>query len=146
VLEDGSTVVREGKGTLPLGTRCKDKEVVMNAFIRRQNDGAVTALFALLNGSDTADLDGAIVLDKETFVGDENGVLEFALGGGGHADGGREMKGEGTGSYEGEGSGTSIDLGGEDASDGRAGCATTNDYDAFAAGLGHGMDRKRREE
>ena len=146
MLENGSTVVGEGKGTLPLGARCKDQEVVVNAFVRGQYDGAVAALFTLLNGGDAANLDGAIVLNKKAFVRDENRVFEFALGGGGHADGGREMKGEGTGGYEGEGSGIRIDLGGEDASDGRASCATTNDYDALAAGLGHGMDRRSSGE
>ena len=141
MLENGSTVVGECKRTLPLGTRCKDEEVVVDAFVRRQNDGAVAAFFALLNGSNAANLDGAIVLHKEAFVRDEHRVFEFALAGGGHADGGREMKGEGTGGDERERRGVSIDFGGEDASDGRASCAATNDYNALAAGLGHGMDR-----
>lgn len=111
VLEDGSTVIGDGKGTLPLGTRCKNKIVVVNAFAAGQNNGAVPASFALLNGSDAADLDGAIVLNKETFVGNEDRVLKFALGGGGHSDGRRKVKGKGTGRHEGKGSCVGIDLG-----------------------------------
>jgi hypothetical protein len=144
VFEDGSPVIRKGKGTLPVGTGCKNEEVVVNAFARGQNDGAVTALFALLNSSDATDLDGAVILHQETFVGNENGILEFALGSGGHADGGREMNGEGTGSHEGKGSCTGIDLGGEDAGNGGTSCATTNNYDAFAAR--HDMDGERSKE
>ncbi len=132
MVEDRSTVVGEGKGTLPLCTRCKNEVVIVDAFSRGQNDGAVTAFLALLDSRDAADLDGAIVLDEETFVRDERGIFEFALGGGCHADGGGEMKGKGTRGHEGEGRCVGIEFGRECASEGRASCTTTNDYDALA--------------
>src|SRR6267154_4817291 len=97
MFEDGSTVVGEGKGTIPLCTGCKNEEVVVDAFARAQQDSAVTVFFALFKSRDAADLDVAIVLEKEIVVRDENGLFEFALGGGCHADGGGEMNGKGTG-------------------------------------------------
>ena len=139
MLEDGSTVIREGEGAVPLGTGCKNEEVVVDAFARGQDHGAVFAFSALLDAGDATDLDGAVALDEETIVRNENGLFELVLGGGGHPDGGGEVERERTGGHEGERSRVGVDFGGEDAGDGCASCATTDDYDALTAGLGHGM-------
>lgn len=139
MLEDGRTVVGEGEGPVPLGTRREDEEVVVDAFARGQKHGAVAALFALLDSGDAADLDGTVAVDEEAVVRDENGIFEFALGGRGHPDGRREMERERTGGHEGERSRAWVDFGREDAGDGCASCATTDDYDAFTAG--HDMRR-----
>lgn len=133
MLEDGSTVVGEGKRAVPLGTRCKDEEVVVDAFARGQQHGAVAAFLALFDSGDTADLDGAVALDEEAVVRDEHGLFEFALGGRGHADGRWEVQRKGTGGHEGERRRVRVDFGREDAGDGCASCATADDYDAFAA-------------
>lgn len=146
MLEDGSTVIREGEGAVPLGTGCKDEEVVVNAFARGQDDRAVFAFFALLDAGDATDLDGAVALDEETVVGDEHGLFELVLGGGRHADGGGEVERKRAGGHEGERGRVGVDFGGEDACDGCAGCATTDDYDALTAGLGHGMEWMDRGE
>lgn len=138
MFEEGSAVVRECKGALPQRTGSKDENVVADALARRQNDGSAgMAFFSLFDGSDATDLDGPIVVDKKTVVGNENVVLEFSLGSGGHADGRREVKGERTRSYESKGCRTGIDLCREDACDGRTGCATTHDNDALAVSLRH---------
>jgi len=104
----------------------------VDTFARGQHDNAVTASFALLNSRGAANLDGSIVLDEETVVCDESGLFEFALRGACHADGGGQMDGKGPSGHEGEGRRVGIDFGREYASDGRAGCAATNDYDALA--------------
>lgn len=105
----------------------------MDLFARGEDDGATgLALLALFDSSDTADLDGTVAIDEKVVVGDENGIFEFALGGGCHADGCREVKGKGTRSHEGERCRACIKLGGEDASDCGTSCATTDDDDVFA--------------
>lgn len=144
MVEDASTVVGEGKGTLPLCTGCKNEEVVADAFARGQHDIAVSAFFVLLNSGDAADLDGAVVLDEKTVVRDERGLFEFAVRGGRHADGGGEMDGKGTRGHEGEARRVRIDFGREDASGGRASCATTDDYDALAGHCIVGLEKVLR--
>lgn len=117
----------------------------MDAFARGEDDGATgLALLALFDSRDAADLDGTIAVDEKAVVRDEGGVFEFVLGGGCHADAGREVKGKGTRCHEGKGCRAGIDLGREDASNGRASCATTDDDDALAASLGHCVSGERR--
>ena len=118
----------------------------MDAFARGQHDTAVTAFFSLLNSRHAANLDRAIVLDKKTVVRDKSRFFEFVLGGGCHADGGREMDGKGTRSHEGKGRRVRIDFGREDASDGRASCATANDYDALAGHCIVGLEKRTRRK
>lgn len=149
MLEDGSAVIGEGKGTLPVCTGCENKDVVMDAFTRGENHRAARVTFlGLFDSGDAADLDDAVIVDKETIVGDENVVLEFAFRSRGHADGRGEVKGKGASSHEGKGCRAGIDLAGEDASDGRACCTTTDNDDALAASLGHcvnGEESGRKE-
>jgi hypothetical protein len=56
------------------------------------------------------------------------------------------MNGKETGSHEGEGRRVRIDFGREDASDGRASCAATNDYDALAGHCMVGLERRMRRK
>jgi hypothetical protein len=139
VLKDGSAIIGESEGAVPLGPRGKNKNIVVDAFIRGENNGATSRLsfFAPFNRSDTANLDGAIVVDKKIVIRDEHVILEFTLSGGSHTNGGREMKRERAGGYEGEVCCDGVDLGGEDASNGCARCTTTDDNDALAASPGH---------
>lgn len=147
MLQDGSPVIRDGKGTVPFRTRGKDKDVVVDSFARREDDGAASlALLALFDSSDTADLDGTVALHEKVVVGNENGIFELALGGCCHADGRREVKGKGTRSHEGERSRVCINLGGEDAGDCSTRCATTDDDDAFAVTLRHCTSGEWAEE
>jgi len=133
VLQDGSPVVREGKGTVPFRTRGKNKDIVVDTFTRGEDDGTTSlALLALFDSSDTANLDGTVLLDEKVVVGDKNGIFEFAVGGRCHADGRREVKGKGTRSHEGERCRACINLRGEDASNCSARRATTDDNNAFA--------------
>lgn len=121
----------------------------MDLFARGKDDGATSLALLALDGSNAADLDGTVAIDEKVVVGDEDGIFEFALGGGRHADGCGEVKGKGTGSHEGERCRACINLGGEDASDCGTSCATTDDDDAFAATLGHcrnGVDGRREWE
>jgi len=117
----------------------------VDAVARGEDDGA-TSPALLFDSSDAADLDGTVSVDEKAVVGDEGGIFEFVLGGGCHADARREVKGNGTRGHEGEGCRAGIDLGREDASNGRASCATTDDDDALAASLGHCVSGKVREE
>jgi hypothetical protein len=98
----------------------------------------------LFDSRDAADLDGTIAVDEKAIVGDEGSIFKFALGGGCHADGRRKVKGKGTRSHEGKGCRAGIDFGREDASNGRASCATTDDYDTRATSLGHCVNGESR--
>ena len=146
MVEDGGTVIGEGKGAIPLRTGCKNEKVVTDAFARGQHDIAVTAFFALFDRRDAADLDGAIVLHKEIVVRDERGLFEFVLRGGCHADARGEMNGKRTRGHEGEGRRVRIDFGREDAGDGRASCAATDDYDALAGHCIVGLEKMMRRK
>lgn len=148
MLEDAGTLVGEGNGTIPLRTGCENENVVADAFARGQHDTAVATLFALLDGSDAANLDGAVVLDEETVVRDEGGLFEFALRGGRHADGRGKMERKGTRSHEGEARRVGVYFGRENASDGRTSCATTDDYDRLAGHCIVGLEKRigRKED
>ena len=147
VLKDGSAIIRKSKGARPFGPRSQNKNVVVDAFVRGKNNRTTCrlSLFSPLDGSDKANLDGTVVVDKKIVIRDKDVILEVTLGGGSHADGGRKVKRKWTSSYEGEVRRVGFDLGGEDASNGCAGCTTTDDDDALAVSLGHCMKRNRRE-
>ena len=135
VFEDSIAIIGEGKRTLPLCTGGEHEDVVLDTFTRGKNESA-TGIFALLNGGDTTDLYGTIAINEEAIIGNKNIVLEFALRGSSHADAGRKVNGEWSGSHKGERSGASIDLRGEDASDGGT-CGTTTDDNNALAGSRH---------
>lgn len=145
MLKYSSSVIGEGKRAGPFGPRSKNEDIVLDAFVRGKKDRPGIVLFILFDRSDAANLDGTIIVDKKVIIRDENGILKLALSGGGHADGGRKVKGKGTGSYEGEGCCVGVDFGGEDASNGSASCPTTDDDNTLAVSVGHCKRGKRIE-
>jgi hypothetical protein len=143
VLKDSSTIIGEGKRALPFRPRSKNENVILDALSRRKNDSATRiGLFSLIDRSDTTDLDGTIVVDQKVVIRDENVILEFSLGGSCHADGGRKVDRKCAGSHKGEGRCVGVDFGGEDPSNGGAGCTPTDYDDALAVILGHCEKKK----